>query len=454
MKIKKNWISYICIVLLVLNAFFKFEILIDLSSAEQEHIFPIYLFEIIAIITFATIIMNYKNNCAKNKLANKLLVIVFLFSVYYIILFFLRILTGNNYSSSMLLFRLNFSAFTFVIFILLNANKMKVLGKVFRTLLLLLNSGYLFTSIQTKYIAPHFPDSASTYFTVILISIPLCFLFVEEDRNSTMWRIVDTINLLIMNIFGCFSGSRAVFAIWIVEIFTLLFLTIKKKQKKWGFIFANSFLLLIVLYIFNFNFCQGSINRVLKFTSYTLNIEHPLDENIIENNNNEDIVKNDIVLDDVIKDVNYHNPVKASNQIRETLIGQALKLLKGDWIFSLQGNTELTFWQGEEQIVSGAHNAFLDYTLAFGIFGVIIISGFYSILILSIIKKMRKNNTEFTIFVLILLAMLGMGMTQAIFSLKLSLILFCTYMAFFYIKEDKENQNETSIIKKGNHIHG
>lgn len=480
MKIKKNWISYICIVLLVLNAFFKFEILIDLSNAEKEHIFPIYLYEIIAIITFVSLIINYRKKCVKNRLANKLFVILCIFSAYYIILFLIRVLTENNHSSSMMLFRLNFSMFTFVIYLILNVSQKQIIEKAIRILILALNIGYLCMSLKEHYMAPHFPDVAPVYFTILLISLPCYYNIFRRDIGSIALFLSDVVNFIIMSIYGCFSGSRAVFLIWVIEFLVLILLGFHKKMKLYISIAGGTIVILGLLYMVNFNYCQGSIVRELNFMSYLMNteennlenvernpdtedgdininenipnntIENNITGNVYEHNNkSKDKVKEEII----VQDVNYHNPISDSNRIREGLFIQAMELLEDDWLLSLKGRTELIYWQGEVQAICGAHNVILDYTLAFGLVGDLIIFMFYFTLFLSTVKRLSKNREQLIIYVLMLLAMLGMGMTQSIFSVRLSLILFGTYMALFYINGEKENRNETGIIKKRNHIH-
>lgn len=442
-KIRKVRIDLIFLIALILNAFFDFAIAINLSSENEQHLYDIYLYEILAILTFMSLIYNYKKKIMHNKSANFMFIMLCVFSVYYIALFFVRLISHNNYSSSMLLFRLFFSACTFMIYVTINPDKKRLLKNTIKIFLVILNISYLIISIKEKYIAPHFPDSPSVYSVLALISIPLCILFLNEDKKYPILAGIDLVNIGIMCISGCFSGSRAVFIIWCVEIAFLFISAIFKKQKYVNIGLTGILAGLIVLYLFDFNYCQASIKRVLNFDSYKITVDQ--DTNI-----EKDVMAGyDITKDENIKrnpdstikmDINYHNPTVLSNSVREVLLLQAIDLLKDDWLFSLKGNTELVFISNGEPEVSGAHNFLLDYTLAFGLVGTVIIAIYFIGFFIFTLKRIlrNKNGDLLIIYLLILFAMGGMGFTQAVCSLKLPLILFCTYMAFIYINEEEK----------------
>lgn len=479
MKIKGMRIDLCLIILLMLDVFFDFKIVIDLSSSNRKHLYDVYLFEILAILLFFNLIYNYKK-IIHILPAKGMFITIILFWVYYVTLFVVRMITHNNYASSMMLFRLFSSVAIYTICMILNQDKLSIFKNSIRTLLIVLNVGYLIASIKENYMAPRFfAQFPSTYMTVVTISIPLCFLFLAKRERNWLLFIIDSVNLGIMCIFGCFSGSRVVFIIWSTECVILSAIILFKRFKIIGMEFVGIGVGLFILFVCDFNFCQASISRSLDFASYKINLTDNEVKDVADitkyessdvvtvdevKNEDSDVVTADevkhedfdtVTVEEVNKDVNYHNPTAMSNAIRKELLIGAVERLKNDWLFSLKGNTELPYSMGNgKQAVSGTHNALLDYALAFGGMGVIIIAIYFLYMIFYVGRTLAQNKSwiEFTVCIEILFAMGGMGFTQAVGSTRLSLMLFCTYIALIYINEGRET-NETGLIKKGNDLH-
>lgn len=423
---------------------FPWGISIDLSSPDAPHIFFISFFEL-----FSAFLWIYVFFCSVKRwreLGNThkfFILIMVLFSAYYISLTGVRWFLSTNVSDSINLFR-NL-LFTSAIFILLTVNnwKPKRILRLIRVFYAILTLGYWVSIFLNRNFSAPFPDFSMTYISIASMMVPVLLYIVsrqEEAKQRQLLFYIDIFSLISSNVILILCGSRAAAILlifsWIISIFAFFRKrpVFKTQRKLLCAVIATSFFVGLVFYIPNIFYCRSGFSRAVEQNTISIPSAATKEdvENIIDRHMTEREKLRGTGQDTGIE---FDNPPQISDGIRQYLLFLTMEQLRGDWLFSLKGQTSFVYALLGFETRSGPHNFILDYVLAFGAVGTILLAFLlifptYVLLIHAI--KCKSDRRPLWGFLISMGVFFAFGMVQAIFNSAVPLAWLFLMLAFWY----------------------
>jgi len=442
---KWEYIKYITLFWIIM---LKLDIrFIPIHRAEGIHYYGIYVFELFGIYFLARLLQS----CFCGKLENRFIVMLkwlLVFILYYAGLFCVRVLTGNNCADSLMVFRSVFWICICVVYFLHRGKWEKELYSCYIGMVVL-QGAELFFYMMDGYWRNIF-GLPSVLIALSPFMIPAGWMVLDAYRfkfHSACWVFIGSFFSVAIIII---SGARIGLLMLLVSLvggFCIVGFKVNAKQAykvMVGYLVMLSFFACFVC----ISDMGGARNSMIRATGGL--IYSPIVA-LLENDDKEGIIWALVteydehfrrffeILPEEKQGVLFHNPTGISDVYRALAIRMALDELSGDWMFHLQGDTLLHIPTGDVVSVSGAHNAVLDYCLAFGACGVAIIFSMWFYWLFQF-WEIRHNIAmeEWWAVMLILLGILLNGMFQAMFNNFHNLVLPVLLLAVVDLKNQEK----------------
>lgn len=417
---------------------------VPIPRPDGMHYYGIYIFELFGVCFLLRLLQCYfRGNLEKRYVVMLRWLIVFI--LYYVGLFCVRIMTGNNYADSLMLFRNLFWICVCVVYFLQRGTWAKGLYSFYIGMVAL--QGFeLFFYMMDGYWRNIF-GLPSVLISLSPFMIPAGWMVVDAYRFNSYSKFSVLIGSFFSVAIILLSGARIGYMTLLLSLASgLTIVAFKMRNKRPYKAFARYIAIILIMCCLVFVADMGGTRD--SAVRAAGGMYSPFVD-LLQKEDMEAIMgRLDIAYVEYVqkwrenhsekrrRGVLDQNPIGISDTYRVLAMRMAVNKLSGDWLFHLQGDTLLHIPTGNTVSVSGAHNAVLDYCMAFGVCGTAIIFSMWFYW-LSQFWKIRHiiDLEEWWAVMLILFGLLLNGMFQAMFNNFSSLLMPSLLLAVIALKK-------------------
>ncbi len=376
----------------------------------------IYLPQIILLIYGIEVLRLIKSQIYKpSKRSKYVLLLSILFIIYYLVITIYRYTNGFNAFQSNYIASIYISSL--VLYFLIDSKIINTFN-IFRKLLIissLINFAQLFISYQLSSVRfSYLLLNINVYNVAMIVMMPYFIYFVmyqgEIIRNK-IWIGICWLNIFFSIFFVISSGSRSGLYLLIFTILSCLILNFRNNiYRSLKSMLPFLLIALAITLLYQINFLDLRKNMARQFISITA----ITDVGSFPGFNPEDTT--------AIKE-----EISGSDSVRSYLWAESLHEIEKNPLFGT-GKTLFIVEYDKKFVFQGAHNVFLELSLAFGIIGMLL---YFSILAIPLTamfsfqlhKKNRESWIRFSVFLISVLCLFVSSMVEPVLSMSFPVIL-------------------------------